>query len=125
MQYRKPMLKRVVFGLLVMTAAPSAFAGQCAEAKMLLKGFINNIPAQAYWCDKTEDCKPYFIYAQPCDPPVILGLAGDRYVGYITPSLIPLQQKVRAVCPEPEYACEPTIPAYQCVNKVCRVQAAQ
>lgn len=106
--------------LVLLTTA--AQAGKCADARATLRGFVGNLPGLAYLCDKTEDCRPYFLYAEACAPPVILGIAGDRYVGNMAPGLIPLQAKVRAVCPEPDYACSPIIPAFACVKNVCRVQ---
>lgn len=112
----------VFFICLLALLAEPAIAGKCADARATLRGFVRNMPAMAYLCDKTADCRPYFLYAEPCAPPVILGLAGDRYVGNMTPGLIPLQAKVRAVCPEPEHACSPIIPAFACVKNVCRVQ---
>lgn len=102
--------------------ANPALAGKCADARATLRGYIANMPVQAYLCDKTDDCKPFFIYAEPCDAPVILGFLGTEYVGNMTPALIQLQRKVRAVCPEPEQACTPVIPAFACVKNICRVQ---
>lgn len=105
----------------VLFASP-ALAEKCADARATLRGFVGSLPGMAYLCDKTADCRPFFLYAEACAPPVILGLAGDRYVGNITPALIPLQAKVRAACPEPEHACSPIIPAYACYKNMCRVK---
>ena len=108
--------------MLAFAISPAAHAGDaCDTARATLRSFITSLPVEATLCDKTEDCKPYYIYAQSCDPPVILGLAGDRYVGYSTPTLIPLQRHVRAVCPEPKIACEPRLPAFSCIDHVCKV----
>lgn len=100
-------------------------AGQCTEAKLTLKGFLASLPAEAFLCDAVADCQPYFLSADPCDPPIIMGLRGDVILSNIMSGLLPLQQKARAACPVmAAHACEPNTPRFECVKNICTVVEA-
>lgn len=85
----------------------------------MLSGFLAQLPEQVYLCDTTQDCGAYYLRADSCEPPVILGILGNKMVGDNAGKLVPLQTAVRRFCPEPEIACAPVVVPFACVENRC------
>lgn len=85
----------------------------------MLSGFLGQLPEQVYLCDTVQDCGAYYLRADSCAPPVILGILGNKMVADNAGKLVPLQTAVKRFCPEPEIACAPVVVPFACVDNRC------